>query len=100
MVMADQDVVHYLNSTKYLDWLIMEDCTNSHEEITMDVNELIAFFRDEKNLRRPTTEQLNRENYETGLYAWYSDLRLVQESEIAIPQDPGILAIISCYMLG
>jgi hypothetical protein len=54
----------------------------------MEVNELIEFFRDTNNLRPPTSEQLKKESYETGLYAWYSDLSLVQKAEIAIPQGP------------
>ena len=54
----------------------------------MEVDKLIEFFQDTKNVRPPTIEQLKRENYETGLYAWYSDLSLVQKAGIEIPPGP------------
>jgi hypothetical protein len=54
----------------------------------MEVDKLIEFFQDTKNVRPPTIEQLKRENYETGLYAWYSDLSLVQKAGIEISPGP------------
>jgi len=59
--------------------------------MAMEVNKLIEFFRDSKNARPSTIKQLKMENYETGLYAWYSDLSLVQKAGIEIPQGPWLI---------
>ncbi len=54
----------------------------------MEVTELIKFFRDTKDLRPPAPDELKKENYQTGLYAWYSDRSLVQKAGIEIPSGP------------
>ena len=53
----------------------------------MEQNEIINFFLQPTELRRPTSQERSKITATCGVYAWYSDLTLAKEANVMIPAE-------------
>lgn len=50
-------------------------------------NEFINFFLNTKEIYKPTSSEISKANSTSGVYAWYSDLTLIEGSKPGVPSQ-------------